>query len=67
LKEKSFENTNWILNILGLWKFIQGDLEGILIWGFFLNLSRLLKDFRKILYDMPCHAMPCNPNATYFS
>jgi hypothetical protein len=24
-------------------------------WGFFLNSSRLLKDFRK--YDMPCHAM----------
>jgi hypothetical protein len=22
LKEKSFQNKNWILNILGLWKFI---------------------------------------------
>jgi hypothetical protein len=60
LKEKSFQNKNWILNILGLWKFIQGDLGGILIWGFFLNSCRLLKDFRKILYAMPC-------NATYLS
>jgi hypothetical protein len=37
-----------VLNIPGLWKFVQGDLGGILIWGFFLNSSRLLKDFRKI-------------------
>jgi hypothetical protein len=36
------------LNIPGLWKFVQGDLGGILIWGFFLNSSRLLKTFRKI-------------------
>jgi hypothetical protein len=57
LKEKSFWNKNWILNILGLWKFIQGHLVGILIWGFFLNSSRLLKDFRKILYVMPCNAI----------
>jgi hypothetical protein len=26
------------------------------MWGFFLNSSRLLKDFRKILYAMPCNA-----------
>jgi hypothetical protein len=31
-----------------LWKFVQGDLQGILIWGFFLNSSRIVKDFRKI-------------------
>jgi hypothetical protein len=36
------------LNIPRLWKFIGGDLGGILIWGFFLNSSRLPKDFRKI-------------------
>jgi hypothetical protein len=36
------------LNILGLWKFVQGDLGGILIWGILINSSRLLKDFRKI-------------------
>jgi hypothetical protein len=29
-------------------KIIEGDLGGILIGGFFLNSSRLLKDFRKI-------------------
>jgi hypothetical protein len=29
-------------------KFLGGDLGGILRWGFFLNSSRLLKDFRKI-------------------
>jgi hypothetical protein len=28
-----------------------------LAWGFFLNSSRLLKDFRKIKYAMPCNAM----------
>jgi hypothetical protein len=36
------------LNISRLWKFIQGDLEGNLIWGFFLNSSLLLNDFRII-------------------
>jgi hypothetical protein len=57
LKEKSFQNKNWILNILGLWKFIQWDLWGILIWGFFLSSSRLLKDDRKILYLISCNAI----------
>jgi hypothetical protein len=28
-----------------LWKFAQGDSEGIFAWGFFLKSSRLLKDF----------------------
>jgi hypothetical protein len=37
-------------------KFAQGDLGGILRWGFFLNSSRLLKDFRKIKYAMQCNA-----------
>jgi hypothetical protein len=36
------------LNFWQLWKFVQGDLEGILTWEFFINSSRLLKDFRKI-------------------
>jgi hypothetical protein len=31
----------WIFGIL--WKFVQGDLEGILTWGFFLKSSRFLK------------------------
>jgi hypothetical protein len=38
----------WNSNFWQLWKFVQGDLEGILTWEFFLNSSRLLKDFRKI-------------------
>jgi hypothetical protein len=43
------------LNIPSIWKFVQGDLGGILAWGFFLNSSRLLKDFRKIKYAMSCN------------
>jgi hypothetical protein len=35
-------------NLPRLWKFVEGDLGGILTWGLFLNSSRLLKDFRKI-------------------
>jgi hypothetical protein len=35
-------------NLPRLWKFTQGKLGGILRWGFFLNSSKLLKDFRKI-------------------
>jgi hypothetical protein len=36
------------LSLPTLWKFVEGDLGGILTWRFFLNSSRLLKDFRKI-------------------
>jgi hypothetical protein len=41
------------LNLPGLWKFTQGDLGVILTQGFFLNSSRILKNFRKIQYAMP--------------
>jgi hypothetical protein len=41
------------LNLPMLQKFVQGDLGGILIQGFFLNSSRILNDFRKIQYAMP--------------
>jgi hypothetical protein len=41
------------LNLIRLWKFAQGDLGGILTQWFFLNSSRILKDFRKIQYVMP--------------
>jgi hypothetical protein len=41
------------LNVLRLWKFAQGHLGGILTQGFFVNSSRILKDFRKIQYGMP--------------
>jgi hypothetical protein len=44
------------LNIARLWKFAQEDLVGILTWGFFLNSSILVKDFRKMKYAMPCYA-----------
>jgi hypothetical protein len=33
------------LNLPSLWKFVQGDFRGILTLGFFLNSSRILKDF----------------------
>jgi hypothetical protein len=50
------ENQKWLdkknpfefyleFRFLALWKFAQGDSEGILTWGFFLKSSRLLKDF----------------------
>jgi hypothetical protein len=45
-----------ILNLPRLWKFAQGDLEGILAWGFFLNSFKLLKYFRKMKYAMPWYA-----------
>jgi hypothetical protein len=45
------------------WKFAQEDLGGILTWGFFLNSSRLLKDFRK---NIICHAMECILYKIYF-
>jgi hypothetical protein len=48
VKEQKFLKKIWFLIIARLWKIIEGDLGGILTWGFFLNSSRLLKDFRKI-------------------
>jgi hypothetical protein len=46
--ENRFSNFKHFLNLARLGKILQGDLGGILSWGFFLNFSRLLKDFRKI-------------------
>jgi hypothetical protein len=48
MKKKIFELEIGFWNLSRLWKFAQGDLGGILAWGFFLNSSKLLKDFRKI-------------------
>jgi hypothetical protein len=48
LRKNSFQIKIGILNLPRLWKFVEGDLGIILTWGFFLNSSRLLKDFRKI-------------------
>jgi hypothetical protein len=48
VKKKVFELEFGFLNLPRLWKFAQGKLGGILTWGFFLNSSKLLKDFRKI-------------------
>jgi hypothetical protein len=39
-----------------LQKTSQGDLGGILMWGFFLNYPRLSKNFTKIQYAMSCNA-----------
>jgi hypothetical protein len=42
---------NWFLNFVrfwnlaSFWEILQGDIEGIWTWGFFLNSFRLLKDF----------------------
>jgi hypothetical protein len=47
-KKRVFELKIGFLNIPRFWKFVEGDFGGILTWGFFLNSSRLLKDFRKI-------------------
>jgi hypothetical protein len=44
LKKISFPIKIEFLNLPRLWKFVGG----ILRWRFFLNSSRLLKDFRKI-------------------
>jgi hypothetical protein len=55
-EENYFRIKFGFLNIQRLWKFAHGDLGGILTWGFFLNSPRLLKDFRKMKYAMPCYA-----------
>jgi hypothetical protein len=55
-RKNSFPNKIWFLNISRLLKFAQGDLGGILTWGFFLNSSTLLKYFRKMEYVMPYYA-----------
>jgi hypothetical protein len=57
VKKKDFELKIRFLNLLGLWKFAQGNLGGILKWGFFLNSSMLLKYFRKMKYVMPWYAI----------
>jgi hypothetical protein len=56
-----FWNKIGFLNLQRLQKFIQGDLGGILLCGFFLNSSRFFKHFIK---KMPCHAM--HPMQDYF-
>jgi hypothetical protein len=52
-RENLFRIKIGFLNLSGLWKFVQGDLGGILIWRFFLNSFRILNDFQKIQYVMP--------------
>jgi hypothetical protein len=55
-REIFFELKIGFLNLQRFWIFIQGNLGGILMWGLFLSSSRILKDFRKIQYAMPCNA-----------
>jgi hypothetical protein len=43
-----FLNFNGRKFLARLWKFVEGDLGGLLMWGFFLNSSRILKAFRNI-------------------
>jgi hypothetical protein len=54
-RNKILSNFIWNLDFWQTLKFVQGDLEGILTWGFFLKSSRLLKDFMKMKYAMPCY------------
>jgi hypothetical protein len=44
-KKNLFRIKIGFLNLPRFWKFVQGDLCGILMLGFFLNSSRLLMDF----------------------
>jgi hypothetical protein len=46
--EKDFRIKIGFSNLARLWKIVEGDLGEILTWGYFLNSSRLLKDFWKI-------------------
>jgi hypothetical protein len=41
-------------NLARLGEIVQGDLDGIWTWNFFLNSSTLRKDFLK---NTICHAM----------
>jgi hypothetical protein len=43
-EKRNFQIKIRFLNLPRLWKFVEGDLGGILTLGFFLNSSRLLKD-----------------------
>jgi hypothetical protein len=45
VKEIPFGIKIRFLDLHGFWKFVQGDLGGILIQRFLLNSSRLLMDF----------------------
>jgi hypothetical protein len=63
LKKIPFPIKIEFFNLPRLWKFIEGDLGGILRWVFFLNSSRLLKDFRK---NIICHALQCTLYKIYF-
>jgi hypothetical protein len=53
LKKNPFRIKIRFLNLHGRWKFAQGDLGKILTQEFFLNSSKILKDFKKIQYAMP--------------
>jgi hypothetical protein len=57
LKEILFRNRNWIFEYTKTLEICTWRFRRDLLWGFFLISSRLLKDFRKIKYAMPCHAM----------
>jgi hypothetical protein len=47
-RKNDFWIKNWIFEFTKALKICRRRLRGILTWGFFLNSSMLLKDFRKI-------------------
>jgi hypothetical protein len=51
-------------NLPTLWKFIQGDLGGILMWGVGGGVSKILQGSSRIFRkcNMPCHECKLKPN-----
>jgi hypothetical protein len=52
-RNKIILNFFWNLDFCKVWKFLQGDLDGILTWGFFLKSHRFSRNLRKMPNDMP--------------
>jgi hypothetical protein len=56
LKENSFWNKNWIFKYTKALEICTRRFRRNFDVGFFLNSSRLFKDFREIKYTIPCNA-----------
>jgi hypothetical protein len=64
IRKKNFWIKNWIfLYLPRLWEFVEGDLGGILTWGFFPKFFWAPQGFYK---NIICHAMQCNASYTRF-
>jgi hypothetical protein len=57
LKRKPFQNKNWIFEFTGALEICTRRFRRNFDVEFFLISSRILKDFRKKKYNIPCHAM----------